>query len=229
MRENLRTGLESSKAELIKAGELVAALESIEVQKNNTVREAVARFGIGILPSDSSSEVKKLKNNIERWLDEVRHMQKILVPAEQASQPPSPDEETEAEDHLLDTKGRILIIDRDTADVEILGYFLKENNFDIQIANDPFSGLELVGTYHPELIFLDSDMMTMNDSDFFSNQESREKLSGIPVILTGPLSKKEQMEKFLQAGATEYITKPFSIRDLNEKVEEVMRKAVDAE
>ncbi|MCG2817114.1 MAG: response regulator, partial [Candidatus Aminicenantes bacterium] len=70
--------------------------------------------------------------------------------------------------------------------------------------------------------------MTMNGSDFFSNKESREKLSGIPVILIGPLSKKEQMEKALQAGATGYITKPFSVRDLNEKVEEVMRKAVDA-
>jgi CheY-like chemotaxis protein len=230
MRKNLRAGLESSAAELIKAGELVTALESIEVQKHNTVREAVARFGIDILPSDSSSEVKKQKNDIEGWLDEVRHMQKILVSAEQvAAEPPlSRDEETGAEEQSPIVKGRILIIDRDTADVEIIGYFLKENDFDIQIASDPYSGLELVGTYHPELILLDSDMMTMNDSDFFSNKENREKLSGIPVILIGPLSKKEQMEKALQAGATGYITKPFSIRDLNEKVEEVMRKAVDA-
>ncbi|MCJ7682172.1 MAG: response regulator [Candidatus Aminicenantes bacterium] len=223
-RENLRAGLESSAAELIKAGELVTALESIEAQKHNTVREAVARFGIDILSSDSSSEVKKLKNDIERWLDEVQHMQKILVPDEQAGAEPSlsREEETGAEEQPPIVKGRILIIDRDTADVEIIGYFLKEHDFDIQIANDPYSALELVGTYHPELILLDSDMMTMNGSDFFSNKESREKLSGIPVILIGPLSKKEQMEKALQAGATGYITKPFSIRDLQQKVKGIL-------
>jgi len=69
--------------------------------------------------------------------------------------------------------------------------------------------------------------MTMNGSDFFSNKESREKLSGIPVILIGPLSKKEQMEKALQAGASGYITKPFSVRDLQQKVEGILGQYSD--
>ncbi|MBU4329217.1 MAG: response regulator [Acidobacteria bacterium] len=227
LRENLRAGLDSSAAELIKAGELVTALESIEAQKHKTVSEAAARFGIDILPLDPSSDVKHLKTDIERWLDEVRRMQTILVSVEQAPASLPPNEETGAERQPPIVKGRILIIDRDTADVEIIGYFLKENDFDIQIASDPYSGLELVGTYHPELILLDSDMMTMNGSDFFSNKESREKLSGIPVILIGPLSKKEQMEKALQAGASGYITKPFSVRDLQQKVEGILGQYSD--
>lgn len=225
MRENLQAGLESSSAELTKAAELVTTLESLEAQKHRTFEETVTRFGIDILPPESSSRMDELKNDIKRWLDEVFRMQKILVPEKKDAVEPTlrPMEEKAQKEHLPAEKKRILIIDKDAADVKIIGYFLKEKNYDIRITNDPYSGLDMAREYHPELILLDSDMISMNGEDFFSTKQSREKLSDIPVILTGPLSKKEQMETALQKGATGYVTKPYSVRDLHEKVEEFIR------
>jgi len=229
LRENLRAGLESSSAELNKAAELVTTLESLETQRNRTVKEVVSRFGIDSLPLEPSSRLVELKNDIKRWLDEVRCMQKILVPIKKVAGEPAllPMEENAPNENPPALKKRILIIDKDAADVEIIGYFLKEKDYDIRIANDPFSGLELAGEYHPELILLDSEMISVNGADIFGNKKNRETPTDIPVILTGSLSKKEQMETALKTGALGYITKPYSIRDLQQKVEEILGQQAD--
>ena len=117
---------------------------------------------------------------------------------------------------------KILIIDDEQKIVEICGDYLKAAFFDVISANEGRTGITLFHREHPDLIVLDLMMPGMDGLDVC--REIRRE-SNVPIIML--TARVEETDKLigLELGADDYITKPFSPRELVGRVRAVLRRA----
>ena len=127
----------------------------------------------------------------------------------------------------MEEKKCILIVEDERAIVEILKFNLKREGYDTLEALDGEAGLELARTEDPDLILLDVMLPKMNGFDICKNL--REAGSSVPIIML--TAREEETDKVfgLEAGADDYITKPFSMRELIARVgANIRRTAMNA-
>ena len=110
----------------------------------------------------------------------------------------------------------VLIVEDERAIVEILKFNLKREGYDTLEALDGEAGLELARTEDPDLILLDVMLPKMNGFDICKNL--REAGSSVPIIML--TAREEETDKVfgLEAGADDYMTKPFSPSELVARV-----------
>jgi len=107
-------------------------------------------------------------------------------------------------------KGRILIVDDDSSVRDLLSHVIAEAvNYDIDIAVDGKEGLEKVCSNQYDLIFTDLTMPRMSGMDFL--QKSKEIDASVPVIVLTGLSSMEVAVSAMRKGASDFLTKPFTI------------------
>ena len=117
---------------------------------------------------------------------------------------------------------KILIVDDEPNIVMTLEYTFKKSNYEVFIARDGQEALDILKTNFPEIIILDI-MMPMVDG--FATLEQIRKdanLQHTKVMFLSAKNKESDIEKGLALGADAYMTKPFSIKKVVEKVEELM-------
>jgi two-component system response regulator VicR len=117
----------------------------------------------------------------------------------------------------------ILIVDDEKPIVDILKFNLKKEGFETIEAYDGQTGLELALSKNPDLILL--DVMLPNLDGFEVCREIR-KQSQIPIILL--TAREEEVDKVLglELGADDYITKPYSVRELLARIKANLRRTV---
>ena len=117
---------------------------------------------------------------------------------------------------------KILIVDDEPNIVMTLEYTFKKSNYDVFIARDGQEALDILKTNFPDVIILDV-MMPMVDG--FATLEQIRKdanLQHTKVLFLSAKNKESDIEKGLALGADAYMTKPFSIKKVVEKVEELL-------
>ncbi len=116
----------------------------------------------------------------------------------------------------------VLIVEDEKAIVEILKFNLKREGYETLEALDGETGLELAQTQDPDLILLDVMLPRMNGFDVCSTL--RDGGSTVPIIML--TAREEENDKVfgLEAGADDYITKPFSMRELLARVKANIRR-----
>ena len=120
---------------------------------------------------------------------------------------------------------RILVVDDEPKIVKLVRDYLERASFDVRVAADGKTALSLVRFEKPDLIILDLGLPQMDGLDV--TRELR-KVSNVPVImLTG---RSEESDKLigLELGADDYITKPFSPKELVARVRVVLRRMENA-
>ena len=122
-------------------------------------------------------------------------------------------------------KRKIIIIEDDKKIADLVKLYLEKEDFEILIANDGEKGLEFITKSNPDLIILDLmlpkiDGLTIAGKVFQENK--------IPIIML--TAKDEEIDKIigLEIGADDYITKPFSPRELVSRVKAVLRRSESA-
>jgi two-component system response regulator VicR len=122
-------------------------------------------------------------------------------------------------------KKTILIVDDEKSIVDILRFNLVKEGFDTLSAYDGRTGLELARSKSPDLILL--DVMLPELDGFSVCRTLREEGSAIPIIMI--TAREEETDKVLglELGADDYITKPFSLRELIARVKTNMRRAAN--
>jgi DNA-binding response OmpR family regulator len=120
------------------------------------------------------------------------------------------------------TSGRVLVVEDDEGIREMLKYNLITAGFSVQEASDGASGLRTARTSRPDLILLDLMLPGMSGFDFC---RALRKSSRVPIIMI--TAKDAEVDKIvgLELGADDYITKPFSIREVLARVNAVLRRA----
>jgi len=121
----------------------------------------------------------------------------------------------------------VLIVEDERPIVEILKFNLKREGYETMEALDGETGLELARTGDPDLILLDVMLPRMNGFDVCA--ALRQDGSAVPIIML--TAREEESDKVfgLEAGADDYITKPFSMRELIARVKaNIRRRSLDA-
>jgi DNA-binding response OmpR family regulator len=118
--------------------------------------------------------------------------------------------------------GRVLIVEDDEGIRDMLKYNLSTAGFLVHEASDGASGLRTARTARPDLILLDLMLPGMSGFDFC---RALRRSSRVPIIMI--TAKDAEVDKIvgLELGADDYITKPFSIREVLARVNAVMRRA----
>ncbi len=118
---------------------------------------------------------------------------------------------------------RSLIVEDDRQIAELLSIHLKDLNLEPTIKGDGKAGLQEALTNKYSLILLDIMLPGMDGIDVC--REIRSQNKSVPIIML--TAKTEEIDKVvgLETGADDYITKPFSIRELQARIKAVMRRS----
>ncbi|QIB69266.1 response regulator transcription factor [Aminipila butyrica] len=117
---------------------------------------------------------------------------------------------------------KILIIEDEPNIIELVGYNLKNNGYEYISAEDGIMGITLVHREKPDLILLDIMLPGKNGHEIC--RELREDGNKTPIIML--TAKSDEVDKILglEFGADDYMTKPFSIRELMARIKAVLRR-----
>ena len=116
---------------------------------------------------------------------------------------------------------RILVVDDETAVTDLIGYNLEKAHFQVITAHDGETALELAHTSKPDLILLDLMLPKVDGLDVC--RELR-KTSQVPIIMVTARGEETDRVIGLELGADDYLTKPFSMRELLARVKAVLRR-----
>lgn len=124
---------------------------------------------------------------------------------------------------------KILIIDDEEHIVELIKFNLVGSGFQTVEAFNGVDGLKLARQEKPDLVLLDLMLPGIDGLEVCKRLRSDDKLKGIPIIML--TAKSEEIDKILglELGADDYITKPFSVRELNARVKAVLRRVNPSE
>ncbi|HMS38731.1 MAG TPA: response regulator transcription factor [Pyrinomonadaceae bacterium] len=117
---------------------------------------------------------------------------------------------------------KILIVDDEYQITRVLKRSFLAHRYDVRTASDGEAALDLFHDFHPDLIITDLQMPEMNGIQLC--REIR-KLSEIPIIVLSVKGEEKTKVEALDAGADDYVTKPFGIDELLARVRATLRRA----
>ncbi|TDX49207.1 response regulator transcription factor [Orenia marismortui] len=120
----------------------------------------------------------------------------------------------------MDAK-KILIVDDDKNVIEILSLYLKKENFDVVIARDGEEALKKAEKNNPDLIILDIMMPKIDGLEVI---KVLRKNNDLPIILLSARSEEFDRILGLELGADDYVTKPFSPREVVVRVKVILKR-----
>ncbi|KAA9154572.1 response regulator transcription factor [Amycolatopsis acidicola] len=118
--------------------------------------------------------------------------------------------------------GRVLVVDDDETVRDVVRRYLEAGGFTVDVAGDGDEGLRRFADRQPDLVVLDVMMPGINGLEVCRRLR---QVSEVPVVLLTALGEEENRIAGLQLGADDYVTKPFSPRELALRVASVLRRA----
>ncbi len=126
-------------------------------------------------------------------------------------------------------KEKILIVEDDKDIVKMLEYNLKKEGFRTISAYDGEDALDIASREYPDLVILDLMLPGMDGLEVCREFKKENKTATIPIIMLTAKSQESDKVVGLELGADDYITKPFSPRELIARIKAVLRRVKDKE
>jgi len=122
------------------------------------------------------------------------------------------------------TKGRILVIDDEKDLIELVRYNLEKEGFLVRGAHDGESGLSTAIKELPDLVVVDLMLPGVDGLDVCRALRFDKRTARIPIIMLTAKSAESDRILGLELGADDYVTKPFSPRELVARIKAVLRR-----
>jgi len=122
----------------------------------------------------------------------------------------------------MSNRGKLLIIEDDTDLVEALELYFSRAGYEVIIAENGLEGLQELYSERPNIVILDIALPRM---DGWEVCHRIRELSDVPIVILTARVQENERVKGLKLGADDYVVKPFSLKELEARLEAVLRRA----
>ena len=120
---------------------------------------------------------------------------------------------------------KILIIEDERDIADLVGFNLERAGYEVLKAHDGITGADMAIQVRPDLVILDLMLPGKDGYRVFKDLRRDTRSSGIPVIMLTARAQTEDRIQGLEAGADDYLTKPFSPKELMLRVQAVLKRS----
>jgi two-component system phosphate regulon response regulator PhoB len=118
----------------------------------------------------------------------------------------------------------ILLVEDDPDIRHLVSYKLTTGGFDVTEASDGFAALQSARQTPPDLVILDVRLPRLSGLEVCRELRSGPDTAQIPIIMLTARTRPQDLEQAYAAGATDYVIKPFSPRDLQARVADALHR-----
>jgi DNA-binding response OmpR family regulator len=113
---------------------------------------------------------------------------------------------------------KVLVVDDEPNIVLSLEFLMQQAGFEVKTAEKGETALELVASFKPDLLLLDISLPGISGFEVLETLRDQDEFKQLPIIMLTAHGREVEKEKGLALGADDYVTKPFSTRQLVDKV-----------
>ncbi|HKV28615.1 MAG TPA: response regulator transcription factor [Candidatus Acidoferrales bacterium] len=124
----------------------------------------------------------------------------------------------------MNPRSRVLIIEDDKDIVELVRYNLEKDSFHVVACGDGVAGLAQIRKSSPHLLILDLMLPKLSGLEICKEIRRDEKLNRLPILMLTARGEEADRIVGLELGADDYVTKPFSPRELVARVKALLRR-----
>jgi DNA-binding response OmpR family regulator len=122
----------------------------------------------------------------------------------------------------METNKKLMLVEDEEELVRIVQTYFRDEGYEVRIALNGEEGLKLLNEYSPDVIVSDVKMGRMDGFEFYEALMKIPKFAKIPVIFLTIMDDRSSVERATKLGAAGYMTKPFDVEELHEKIKEVL-------
>jgi two-component system, OmpR family, phosphate regulon response regulator PhoB len=127
------------------------------------------------------------------------------------------------------SKSKILIVDDETSLVDVLTYNLDREGYEVAVAKEGREGLRKAQMLMPDLVVLDLMLPGMSGLDVCRELKASPRTSALPILMLTAKSEESDQIVGFAVGADDYVTKPFSVKVLLQRIKVLLRRGVNPE
>ena len=120
---------------------------------------------------------------------------------------------------------RVLVVDDESDVTELLQYRLEQEGYRVATLNDPLGFVVKVREFEPDLMLLDIMMPELSGIQLCRIVRADPSMKDIPVIFLSARGEVEDRIKGLEAGAEDYVSKPFNINELILRISKMLKRS----
>ena len=120
---------------------------------------------------------------------------------------------------------KILIIEDEVDIAELIGFNLERHHYEVHMAHDGLEGAKAIKSINPDLIILDVMMPKLDGFQVLNSLRNDLQLKHTPVIMLTAKGQTEDKIKGLEQGVDDYMTKPFSPKELVLRVKAILKRS----
>ena len=116
----------------------------------------------------------------------------------------------------------VLLVEDNPFNIEAVSNYLEAKGYQLILAENGQEAIAQVQTHHPDLILMDMQMPEMDGFDAIRQLRQLPQYSAIPIIALTALAMEGDKDRCLEAGATDYMSKPVKLKQLTRKIQELI-------
>ncbi|MGN6505705.1 MAG: response regulator [Tepidisphaeraceae bacterium] len=126
-------------------------------------------------------------------------------------------------DALASGKAKILVVDDDPEIVELFVDVLeRDGRFEVQTAATGYDAGMVTHAFHPDLIILDYMLPDVNGNVVCRTIRAKEEFADTKIIIVSGVVNQDEIDELMQAGADDFVKKPFNIEKLIQRIKELV-------
>ncbi len=119
---------------------------------------------------------------------------------------------------------KVLIVEDNMTDVKIMSFILQKKNYEVFVANEVLTAMEILNTYKIDLILLDWMLPHTNGIELLKTLRKDSKRQSVPIFIVSGKNDLKDIKLAIANGATDYILKPIDPLIMQSKIDQVLQQ-----